>query len=231
MTQTCTYCTSEVKDTVVCPRCTRVTSANLADMGEWFAELTTVMVKDTQYAEKSDGGKSVDPTIAWGKMGDQYLDQVSDEIERNPIATPYAKAAAACLHDLRSTLVSWSRLLHEERGIGLPRNTVPFMADHLRRNMNIIASHEAAGEFVAEMTNLVKRIIVVIDAPANRSKFAVGPCPERLETGACPGTVVAIIPADEQVRPTMRCGHCKFEWHAEQWSSVGERILKLKAAA
>lgn len=229
----CQFCQSEVRDTIICGRCVNVTSHHLADMRMHAIELNNVMIKDINYSEKSDGGKSVDQTTMWQRMGNQFLTDVPKLVEDNAIATPYQKAAAALTRELKATLVSWTRLLWEERQIAMPsRDTIPALAGHLRDNMRIIAGHEAAGEFVAEITKLVKQIMVVIDAPANRARIPVGPCPDTLESGEhCPGQVTAIIPADEQVRPLMRCGHCKQEWYAESWASVGEKIIKRKAAA
>ena len=211
-------------------------------MPELARELLTVMVKQTNYQAKSDGGRSTDPALAWAGVGDQFLtDHVIDGkpvpgldkyLQLNPIATPYGKAAAASLREVRATLVSWTRLLTEEMGVALPRNSIGALSAHLRRHVHLLANHEAAGEFVTEVSKLVKRIMVVIDSPENRARFPVGPCAERLESGEpCPGQVHAIIPQDTEQRPVLLCGHCKRQWFTEQWAHVGDRMLKRKSAA
>jgi len=227
----CGFCQAECGDSFVCPRCVRVTSHNLADMRNHAVELTTVMIKDTAYSEKSDGGKSADPTIAWANMGDRFLADVPGEVERNPIATPYQKQAAAVMRELHATLVQWTRLLNEERGIRLPRNTIPSLAAHLRDNMRILAGHEAAGEFVAEITEIVKRIMQVIDSPPFRARVKVGNCIENIEGHVCPGDVIAYIYADGDMLGKLACVRCKREWEPTDWAKVGPAIVARKEAA
>ena len=228
----CAYCQSEVPDQIICPRCQRVTASHLADVPEHVAELTTVMTKDTVYSERSDGGKSADPTIAWAGIGNRFLSDVAAEIEKNPIATPYAKSAAALLRELRATLVSWTRLLNEEQHIPLPDDTVEALAEHLRRNMSLLANHQAAGEFVREVSTLVPRITECIDAPKNRTTFLIpkpyNKCPERLPAGdLCGGDLLATVPANEDIRPTVKCQHCRQEWFSDQWTRMGHRIQQM----
>jgi len=232
--QSCTYCQSEVHDQIICPRCVRVVAAHLADMRMHAVELNNVMIKDTNYAAKSDGGKSADQTTMWQRMGNQFLEDVPKLVEDNPIATPYQKAAAALSRELKAMLVSWTRLLWEERQIAMPtRDTIPALADHLKGNMRIIAGHEAAGEFVAEIAKLVKQIMVVIDAPPFRGRVKVPePCPEPWhEGGDCEGLVIATFPADTSLPPLMTCQRCKHEWTSDQWSALGDRMLKRRGAA
>ena len=240
MTQSCAACGAEVRDTRVCGRCQAVTKVDLGNMPELARELLTVMVKQTNYQAKSDGGKSTDPALAWAGVGDQYLtDHVIDGkpvpglqayIDANPIATPYGKAAAASLRDVRTTLVSWTRLLAEEMGVPLPRNSIGALSAHLRRHVHLVANHEAAGEFVTEVSKLVKRIMVVIDSPTFRSKIPVGPCVMVWDELPCSGEVVAYTYADQDVIGTLACRQCKKEWPPREWHKIGPLIIRKKAA-
>jgi hypothetical protein len=241
MTQSCAACGAEVRDQRICGRCQAVTKVDLGNMPELARELLTVMVKQTNYQAKSDGGRSTDPALAWAGVGDQYLtDHIIDGkpvpgldkyLELNPIATPYGKAAAASLREVRATLVSWTRLLAEEMGIPLPRSSIGALSAHLRRHVHLLGNHEAAGDFVVEVSKLVKRIMVVIDSPTFRSKIPVGPCIEQVDELPCTGTVIAYTYADQDVVGTMACQRCKKEWPPREWLRVGPQILAKREAA
>lgn len=52
---------------------------------------------------------------------------------------------------IRHTLVSWCRLIAEERGIDLPRDEVAAMGDYIARHAHWLAAHPAAGEAAADL--------------------------------------------------------------------------------
>lgn len=142
-------------------------------------------------------------------------------------ALPYAERAADALHQMRSYLAGWCRLLDDELGRPLPADTIVGMAAHLQRWLGDLARHPAAAEFADELMDVYGRATVAIDLPRDRTRVTVGPCPETCDDGTrCPGEVVARFPRDDAERPSMRCGACGAEWWAEQWSGVGERILR-----
>lgn len=207
----CRFCQAQVSDTYICGRCVRVTAAHLADMSGHARELVTVMIKDVDYGKKSGGGRPAEP---WARMGERRWDQV----EMDRVATPYAKAAATCLRELKVILVAWVLLLHEKLGVALPSDDVGSMAMHLRANLKVLARHEAAGELVAEVATLVKRIIVVIDLPRYASRIPVGPCIE------CQGQVMAYTFRDEELIGTLACMQCKKEWEPRRWHEVAETM-------
>jgi hypothetical protein len=82
---------------------------------------------------------------------------------------------------------------------------------------------------VAEFRDLTKRILKVIDLAEFRTRIIAGPCPQQFGTEWCIGEVEAIIPADEAVRPILKCPTCKSEWPAEQWVRTGHRIQQRQA--
>ena len=53
----------------------------------------------------------------------------------------------------------------------------------------------------------------IIDRPANRTTFHVGPCPELDHTGAqCLGEIRAYIPAEDHKPATLECDSCGVSW-------------------
>ena len=46
---------------------------------------------------------------------------------------------------------------------------------------------------------------------------------------SCAGQVEAIVPADERIAGTMRCGACKVEYPPIQWTRAGHRIQQREA--
>lgn len=221
----------------ICRGCERKLKHNLADMEAHRRELLTALTRQVRMTAPNDGGRST-PNLAWSSMGDRYLESISErEVLRILATLPPAVKPAIELHAQKALLVSWVLLFREDDArLPMPADTVMSLAAHLASWLPLIRKHEAAGEFVAEVRDQVRRIFVVIDTPANRTKITVGPCPETLIEGGtdganaveqeCPGQVMAIVPADEEIPPVMVCGYCKTEWPAQQWLRAGRRILK-----
>jgi hypothetical protein len=88
---------------------------------------------------------------------------------------------------------------------------------------------------VYEFRALSVHVLRVIDSPENRTKFAVGPCPQTYHDeydreGPCPGLVEVIIPGDDRPR-ILRCVVCKIEWRSDknEWMKVTRRIKEREA--
>ncbi len=213
----------------ICTRCQTQLSHHLADMEAHRQELLTALARQVRMNAPNDGARGNSPSLGWKRMGDRHLDTITPaEVRRLVAALPPARPAADALHAQRATLVSWCRLLVEEMGLGYPpADTIQAMSLHLERHIGVLHTHEAAGELVAEVRDLVRQVLKVIDLPANRMRINVGPCPEDDVTGdPCIGTVEAIVPHDETVPPVMRCSACPSEWPTSQWSRTGARILR-----
>jgi len=104
----------------------------------------------------------------------------------------------------------------------------------------MLVNHADAGRLVTTLDAEVEEAMKVVDAPQNRLRMHVGACPEMLDVELqndvhreepCPGQVTATIPADDRVRPSMKCGYCKTTWLPEQWAHAGDRILRKATAA
>ena len=193
---TCTRCDRPPMTGLAwCNGCRRRIEADLGDLPAHAADLEVTLARDT--ASRLGGRPGADKPL------------------------PYSTAAADALHRMRAFLVGWCRLLHEEQGVALPRDTIQSMGLHLLAWIGTLARHEAAAEFADELHDVVAAVVGAIDLPQDRTRVFVGPCPED-----CEGEVWASFPRDEGKRPVMRCRACGAEWLPEQWSHAGERILR-----
>lgn len=222
---TCDACTGTVADARLCNACTNRLRHHLNDMPTHHDELTTAMTRQVRMVAPSDGGRGSAPSLDWSVMGDRWLDTLTPKDLRK-INVPFQRSAAEALRSMRSTLVSWCRLLHEEHDAPYPHDTIDAMATHLERNMPTLRQHEAAGELYSEILSLVDDITKAIDTPAPHAPV-VGQCIELLEDKTpCPGEVKAFRPPE--VRPFLRCGYCRTEYLPEQWARIGDRIMRRK---
>lgn len=227
--RTCT-CGEPITDTrTICARCENQLSHHLGDMAAHRQELVVALTRQVRMAAANDGGRGSSLALDWKRMGERHLDTLKPEELRRLVASlPPARPAADAMHAQRALLVAWCRLLVEELDLGYPpRDSVRAMSLHLEAHLPVLHTHPAAPELVAEVRDLVRQILKVIDTPTNRMRVNVGPCPEDDETGdPCIGHVEAVVPRDESVPPMMRCMICRAEWDATQWSRTGVRILR-----
>jgi hypothetical protein len=114
------------------------------------------------------------------------------------------------------------------------------MARFLLANVEWLRHHEAGADAVDELTGDMRTARRVIDVPANRTTFPVGPCPEvtghqATSTGlqypllACPGEVRAYIPNTEDQPARLECTACHTVWESWQWLRAGRRIKDREA--
>jgi hypothetical protein len=205
MTQrrTCAACDNPASDGVtICGRCERITSRHLGDMEAHRAELEVTLARQTRLTAASDGGRSANTPL------------------------PYQEQASALLGSQRATLVSWTRLVHDEIDGVWPVDTIGAMALFIERHMAELRKHEAAGELVSEIGQLVNRIMRCVDYPDDRARIHVGPCPEEDEDGEkCPGELHLHLPyANDGKRPRVRCSVCQTVWFPEQFIRLGHRV-------
>jgi len=132
---------------------------------------------------------------------------------------------------VRNTLVTWARVLQQERHETPPTD----MADLTRWVAGRLgwARYETfADQLWPELDYAASLLWQVVDLPTTRTRLVVGPCPELADAGAyCTGQVVAVVPADEARPAVMRCDRCGTRWSTDQWARAGRRILARKGAA
>lgn len=141
---------------------------------------------------------------------------------------PWSEPAATALRRLEDALALWWARLHPAEV--LPPSLAVRAAD-VRRALPALRCHPEAADAYAELTEAIHGARVVVDTPAESSRFDVGPCPEDVaaadgEFTACPGTVRAFIGAGD-APSFMRCSFpaCGRTWTTSEWLRAGRRIL------
>lgn len=199
---TCATGCGRPTERMLCGRCLGVLRADLGDVGWLDEQLELVLSKQVALTEQA-GGRSAETPL------------------------PLARGALKARSILRNRLVSWCRDLSETHGHDLPADTLPMMAAWLMCREDDIAMHQAAEELVGEIREAVGYAARIVDLPANRTTFAVGPCPDV----SCPGEVRVFIPAERSdTEARMECGACAQVWEPSQWSRLGKRIMARKGA-
>jgi hypothetical protein len=127
--------------------------------------------------------------------------------------------------DIRTKLVSWSKMVAEERGIALPADTLPALGAYVARHAEWLAAHPLAGFASEELHDLVSAAWPVA-YPSGARVFPIGPCPH----DGCTGTVKAILRRVDSLLPSsLVCDlDAEHSYPASEWLRLGRR---LKAAA
>jgi hypothetical protein len=137
-------------------------------------------------------------------------------------------AAVEVRTEIRHVLVSWCRLVAEERGFTLPADEVGAMGAWLKRSLAWLAASEYADEVADEFRDLRGRAWRIA-YPSGARSIPMGPCP----MPDCPGAVRGLLqPMDarDRARSWLRCdGPDQHEWPPEEWRSYA-RLAKGRAA-
>jgi hypothetical protein len=249
-----TSCDHPVTDAWVCQRCAHALERALGDIPAVIHQLNLTLAKQTRYADRNERGGNEQPL-------------------------PMDPLASEAIGQLRAHLVQWASFIQDERAwVKTMRfwtwtwtergHTIPIVETLSRpANLDILSRwmlhhvewlrhHEAGKDAVEELTGDMRTARRVIDVPANRTTFPVGPCPEALlqpslqTTGPtatttfavsataaaitvhaihCPGEVRAYIPNTDTQPARLECNTCHTIWEAYQWMRLGKRIKDLEA--
>ncbi|HEU4544483.1 MAG TPA: helix-turn-helix domain-containing protein [Jiangellaceae bacterium] len=200
MTTCVTGCGRPTRDTLLlCRSCLWALECDLGDVGWLDEQLETVLARQIALSERN-GGHSAETPL------------------------PVHPGAFKARSELRVTLVGWVRDMADTGGDTLPADTMPALAWWLLKRIDRIALHPAAADLHGEIVGAVRLAWRVVDAPANRTTFPVGPCPEL----TCAGEVRAYIPAQPEREARMECTECHRCWDPTQWLRTGRRILARK---
>lgn len=224
---------------VICTAHLRRTQQELDYLPTLLLELDVVLTRMARYVEQNGGGRTA-RSVDWSLIGTRYLDSLTPrELGRLDVA--YARGASNALARIRALLIHWNGALTALGVAHVYDTDMPTLLGRLTQGVHLLVDHPDAGRLVTTLAAEVDEATKVVDAPQNRLRHRVGPCPEELavevgEYGAqrmedCPGQVTATIPADDLIRPTMRCSYCRTTWLPEQWANVGDRILRKANAA
>ncbi len=214
-------CDHPVADAYVCMHHAHALERALGDIPAVVHQLNLTLAKQTRYTDRNERGGTDTPL---------------------PI-DPTASAAAS---ELRAHLIAWAKLIATERGHQIPvaeTLSQPAHLDVLSRwmlhHVEWLRHHEAGHDAVQELTADMRQARRVIDVPANRTTFPVGPCPETVGAippaahGAvwvpCPGEVRAYIPNTDTQPARLECTTCHTVWEPWQWLRAGRRIKDREA--
>jgi hypothetical protein len=136
---------------------------------------------------------------------------------------------------IRHTLVSWSLMISEERGIHPPRDTTAAMGEYLDKHQQWLSAHGTAGDCSDELHELAHGFPRRACYPNPAKVVDVGPCPEP----GCGGELTAVVRAQDAMLPSeVTCSAPPEEgqlephtWTARHWEFVlGPAIEQAQAA-
>jgi hypothetical protein len=223
-----TSCDHPVTDAYVCSRCAQDLERALGDIPAVVHQLNLTLAKQTRYADRNERGGNEQPL-------------------------PMDPLASAAASELRHHLCNWVTIVAETRGLPLPAAAVyhpggepgmDTLARWMLAHVEWLRHHEHGHVAVEEVTGDTRTARRVIDVPANRTTFPVGPCPEVVlasvhSPGAmsgtnpmhihCPGEVRAYIPNTDTQPARLECSACHTVWESWQWLRAGRRIKDREA--
>jgi hypothetical protein len=125
--------------------------------------------------------------------------------------------------DIRAVLVSWCKLVTEERGHTRPPNNLDAIAAYLAANNKWLSAHPAAGDCSGELADLQRRAWSVA-YPTGARIWTVGPCP----APGCDSTIKVVLRASDSVVPSeLVCdADPPHRWPYSQtaWRRLGHQI-------
>jgi hypothetical protein len=226
-----TSCDHPVTDAWVCARCAHQLERALGDIPAVIHQLNLTLAKQTRYADRNERGGSEQPL-------------------------PMDPLASAATSELRHHLCNWVSIVAETRGLPLPAAAIyhpggepgmDTLARWMLAHVEWLRHHEHGHVAVEELTGDMRTARRVIDVPANRTTFPVGPCPElhvdrhlppdypvptsrdTFMSGPCTGEVRAYIPNTDTQPARLECSACHTVWESWQWLRAGRRIKDREA--
>jgi hypothetical protein len=223
MNPTCKVATCDrpVADAHVCSRCAHDLERALGDIPAIIHQLNLTLAKQTRYADRNERGGNEQPL-------------------------PMDPLASAATSDLRHHLCNWVGIVAETRGLPLPAAAIyhpggepgmDTLARWMLAHVEWLRHHEHGHIAVEELTGDMRTARRVIDVPANRTTFPVGPCPEMFHVPQwptkfddhCTGEVRAYIPNTDTQPARLECNTCHTVWESWQWLRAGRRIKDREA--
>lgn len=178
----------------LCEVCTR----RLAEDARTAGELHEVLAE--RLAEHGQGGPSVSGTKNHG-------------LQMN-------EAAAQCRMDIRAVLVSWAKLIFEERGISSPPDVVPAVSAFVATHAVWLSAHPAASDAADEMGELAHGRPWRTAYPSGARSYPVGVCPHG------DGTIHATVRDTDSLLPSVLTCDVDPEhaWTADTWRALGRKL-------
>lgn len=120
---------------------------------------------------------------------------------------------------IRAHLVSWTKLIAEERGFTLPEDRVTDLAAFVARSARWLAANSLAASASDEMAELVQ-IARPVAYPSGTKRIQVGGCPE------CGSDLMAILRSETSKLPqeVVCAENVEHSWTKAQWLTLGQRL-------
>lgn len=136
---------------------------------------------------------------------------------------------------IRHTLVSWTKLVCEERGFTPPPDSVEALGRFLANQARWLAAQDFAGEVADEIAALVETGRS-LRQPSSTRIIEIGPCPRTTESDdeaeqtPCTGVLRALLRSEASLLPSaVQCDtqedHC---WDSTQWTKLGRNMPTMK---
>jgi len=140
-------------------------------------------------------------------------------------------AATTARTEIRHTLVSWTLLIGEERGLSLPPDGMWHLGQYVAKHSQWLAAHGAAGDAVDELANLVglgRRAAY----PDGARVIHIGSCPEVVEDEPCGGKIRALLRRADSLLPSeVVCNRVETHaWTGDRWRTLGRQMETKRAA-
>jgi hypothetical protein len=238
-----TSCDHPVTDAYICSHHAHQLEQALGDIPATIHQLNLTLAKQTRYGEQPAGTGPPTPT--------DPTDRPELGAAEHPL--PMDPLASAATSDLRHHLCNWVGIVAETRGLPLPAAAIyhpggepgmDTLARWMLHHVEWLRHHEHGHVAVEELVGDMRTARRVIDVPANRTTFPVGPCPEfqpisvtpawngtvvqQVEQN-CPGDVRAYIPNTDTQPARLECSACHTVWESWQWLRAGRRIKDREA--
>ncbi|HEX5995977.1 MAG TPA: hypothetical protein VFY84_12615 [Jiangellales bacterium] len=137
---------------------------------------------------------------------------------------------------IRHVLVSWCRLIAEERGITPPADDITSLAGYLAKHADWLSASDYADEVSDELRDLAHGEPWRVAYPTGARVFEVGPCPETVDGAPCPGVVRAVLRRTDSLLPSeLVCDHrpdpepedwTPHRYLADQWLTLGRKLRR-----
>lgn len=199
----CPVCNRRQDDGIMCHSCCVVIETELVDVPNVVIELGVTLARQGRGEVTGKGG------LAHERPG-------------------YHGGASIAAGVLGNTLTTWARDISGDDWRPKPgEDQTVAAAALLLDQINLARRHAEAKELHEEVVSAIQQGRNATDRAANRTIFAVGPCPEEDEDGTpCSGEVFAFIPTEDDRPSRMECkANPVHKWTSIQWMRTGKRIL------
>lgn len=203
----CVSCGRPNSDTALCARCEGGLTIALSEVPALCDELETTITRQTAGGPRN-GSRSAEKPLVFNLRASEVAEL------------------------LLATLMGWTVDLEPDRAFQ-PRSESPAASRWLMSRMDTIRVHKDAAMIHEELTYIIREAWHAVDRPATRSRVKVSACLDE----SCDGELYAHIPVEdydphnEQTHAKITCTECDVTYPADQWMTLGRRVLAMLRGA